>query len=269
MIRFFFVIIISLPFIIYYIGVGNYIERHADNYDEMSRYTIAKKVIRILRCNGGVITKVYGRENLPKSGGYVMYSNHQGKYDALGIMYGHPTPCTILMDEKRSRLPIVNPFMTLIKGSRLKKEDARSQVMTIRKIVEEVKEGRKYIIFPEGGYEKNQNRVYDFHPGSFKCSVRARCPIVPVAIIDSYKVFETNWFTPVRTKVYFLKPIAYEQYKDFTTEEIAEIVRARIMVTIANDTRKKKIKDLDIKAADDIWDFDTAREIIDMLKFVI
>ena len=37
----------------------------------------------------------YGMENLPKEGGYVMFPNHQGKYDALGIVYTHKKPCTI------------------------------------------------------------------------------------------------------------------------------------------------------------------------------
>jgi len=238
MFRFFFVIIISMPFIIYYVGVGRYVERHADRYDEMARYKIAKKVIRILRYNGGVITKVYGRENLPKSGGYIMYSNNKGKYDALGIMYGHPTPCTILMDEKRSRLPIVNPFMDLIKGSRLKKEDIKSQVMTIRKIVDEVKEGRKYIIFPEGGYDNNRNNVQDFHSGSFKCAVRSKCPIVPVAIIDSYKVFEEWSLRKVTTQVHYLPPLRYEEYKGMTTQAVSDVVHGRIRKYIAEVLRK-------------------------------
>ncbi|MCM1397945.1 MAG: 1-acyl-sn-glycerol-3-phosphate acyltransferase [Clostridium sp.] len=269
MIRFLFVIIISLPFIIYYLGVGRYVERHADRYDEWARYQIAQKVIRILRYNGGVITRVYGRENLPNSGGYIMYSNHQGKYDALGIMYGHPTPCTIMMDEKRSRLPIVDPFMDLIKGSRLKKEDMRSQVLTIRKIVEEVKAGRKYIIFPEGGYDDNQNNVKDFHPGSFKCAVRAKCPIVPVAIINSYKVFESMAPSPVRTKVIYLPPMYYKDYKDMTTEQIATIVRARIMVTIAWYTRKRQIRKLDVTLKPNVTDVDEANTYINRLKYIL
>lgn len=269
MIRFLFVIIISLPFIIYYLGVGRYVERHADRYDEWARYKIAQKVIRILRYNGGVITRVYGKENLPSSGGYIMYSNHQGKYDALGIMYGHPTPCTIMMDEKRSRLPIVDPFMDLIKGSRLKKEDMRSQVFTIRKIIDEVKAGRKYIIFPEGGYDNNQNNVNDFHSGSFKCAVRAKCPIVPVAIINSYKVFENVAPSPVRTKVIYLPPMFYNDYTHMTTEQIATIVRARIMVTIAGYTRKKQIRKLDITLNPNVTDVDEARAYINRLKYIL
>lgn len=233
MLRFCYVIFISLPFIFYYIRKGAYIEKHSERYTEADRYALAQKVIRIMKINGGIRTKAYGMENLPGEGGYVMYSNHQGKYDALGIMSAHEKPCTILMDEKRSHLPIVDPFMTLIQGSRLDKTDMRSQIKTMQKMTAEVRDGRKYIVFPEGGYFHNRNEVQEFLPGAFKPAVKSKTPIVPVAIIDSYKPFELNSLRPVETQVHFLKPISYDEYQGMTTREIAEMVRARIVATIA------------------------------------
>lgn len=233
MLRFCYVILISLPFIFYYIRKGAYIEKHSERYTEEDRYALAQKVIRIMKTNGAIRTRAYGMENLPDTGGYVMYSNHQGKYDALGIMGAHEKPCTVVMDEKRSHLPIVDPFMTLIQGSRLDKTDMRSQVKTIQKMVKEVQAGRKYIVFPEGGYCHNRNEVQEFMPGAFKTAIKSGAPIVPVAIIDSYKPFELNSLRPVETQVHFLKPIFCEDYKGMSTREIAEMVRARIVATIA------------------------------------
>lgn len=238
MLRFVFVIIISLPFIIYYLGVGEYIERHSYKYSEADRYMVAQKVIRCLKRNGFISTLVYGTENLPKEGGYVMYSNHQGKYDALGIMYGHKSPCTVMMDEKRSHLPIVSPFIRLVKGCRLDKSSAVGQVKAVRRVTEEVKAGRKYIIFPEGGYYHNRNAVHEFMPGAFKCAVRSKRPIVPVAIIDSYKPFEVNSLRRVTTKVFYLPAISYEEYKELTTEQIARMVRERIIEKIDREISK-------------------------------
>ncbi len=233
MLRFCYVIFISLPFIFYYIRKGAYIESHSERYTEYDRYRLAQKVVRIMKANGAISTIAYGTEYLPKEGGYVMYSNHQGKYDALGIISVHDAPCTVLMDEARSHLPIVDPFMTLIQGSRLDKSDMRSQAKTIQKLTLEVKEGRKYIVFPEGGYHHNRNEVQEFLPGAFKPSFKSRTPIVPVAIIDSYKPFELNSLRPVETQVHFLKPIYYEEYGSMTTREIANMVRARIVAAIA------------------------------------
>lgn len=169
-----------------------------------------------------------------------MYPNHQGKYDSLGIMYSHPRPCTLVMDAERSRLPIVGSFIDLVQGKRLDKKDMRSQMKVILQIAEEVKAGRRYIVFPEGGYDHNRNDVQDFMPGSFKCATRAKAPIVPVALVDSYKPFGINSLRKVRTQVHFLPPIFYEEYKTMTTPQIAELVKERIGEEIKKRLRMKK-----------------------------
>lgn len=227
-----FVIIVSLPIVIFYLLKVEYIEKHPQNYTEADRYCVAQKAISIMQHNGLIHTNVYGLENLPESGGYVMYPNHQGKYDALGIISVHKEPCTVVIDKKRSYLPITDQFVTLLQGSRLDKTDMKSQLQTIISVSNEVKTGRRYIIFPEGGYDHNRNHVEDFLPGSFKCAMKAKSPIVPVALIDSYKPFELNSLKPVTTQVHFLEPIYYEEYKDMTSREISELTKSRIVSRI-------------------------------------
>ena len=118
-----------------------------------------------------------------------MYPNHQGKYDALGIMISHPTPCSLVMDKAKSNTILVSEFVDLVQGKRLEKDNVRQGMQIILEVSEDVKNGMKYILFPEGGYEfNNKNKVCDFKAGSFKCAVRAKAPIVPVVLIDSYKV---------------------------------------------------------------------------------
>lgn len=217
-----------MPFIIYYLSKAKIIEKSSGNFSEEKRYRMARRCIRIMMRHGRIRTEYTGQEYLPKEGGYVMYPNHQGKYDSLGIMYAHPRPCTLVIDYDRSKLPIVSPFIDLIQGKRLNKRDMKSQLKTILQIAEEVKDGRRYIVFPEGGYEHNKNDVQDFMPGSFKCATRAKAPIVPVALVDSYKPFGMNSLRKVRTQVHFLKPLCYEEYKEMTTPQIAELVKMRI-----------------------------------------
>lgn len=232
MLRFYFVIIVSLPFIAFYLCKAMYIEKHTDAYTEEDRYRVAKSAVAILQRNGFIHTDIYGTENLPSEGGYVMYANHQGKYDALGIISGHPRPCTVMIDEKRSHPIVTTQFITLLRGIRLNKTDMREQFKTIMDVIAQVKSGRRVIIFPEGGYYHNRNKVHEFLPGAFKCSIKSRSPIVPVALIDSYKPFELNSIKPVKTQVHFLTPIFYEDYKDMTTKEIADLTRNRIVDAI-------------------------------------
>ena len=51
---------------------------------------------------------------------------------------------------------------------------------------------------------------------------------IPIALIDSYKVFNSFHFGPVTTQVHYLKPIEYDEYKDMKTKDIAALVKERI-----------------------------------------
>ena len=105
MVRLVYVVTVSLPFVIYYVCKAKYIQRRGEHFPEERRYKMARRCISIMMHNGRIKTESHGQELLPKEGGYVMYPNHQGKYDTLGIMISHPRPCTIVMDAYRYKLP--------------------------------------------------------------------------------------------------------------------------------------------------------------------
>ncbi len=227
MLRFIKVIVYNLPRI-YMIPKMAYKARHSEKYTEEECYAYAKLAIRRMMKSGRIKTKIYGTENLPEEGGYMMFPNHQGKYDALGIMYAHEKPCSIVIDDAKSHGILVKQFIDLIHGKRMVKDDLKQSVGIIRELSEETKKGRKFIIFPEGGYFHNHNTLGEFKPGCFKSAMKAKVPIVPVALIDSYKVFEEWTLKKVETQVRFLKAIPYEEYKGLTTVEIADIVKQMI-----------------------------------------
>ena len=186
-----------------------------------------------MKRTGGIHTKAYGTENLPAEGGYMMYPNHQGKYDALGIMDTHDRPCSLVMDKAKSNTILVKEFVDLVQGKRLDKKNVRQALSIINEVAKEVSNGACYILFPEGGYDfNNRNNVCNFKAGSFKIALKSKAPIVPVALIDSYRVFNSFWMGPVTTQVHYLKPIYFEEYGSLRTQEIANLVRDRIQEKI-------------------------------------
>ncbi len=234
MLRFFYVIIMNLFRAPYMITRMRYEADHSQKFSEKQRYELDQHAIRIMCSTGRITTVCYGQENLPDEGGYIMYPNHQGKYDALAIIASHERPCSLVMDIQKSKSILVREFIDLIQGKRLDKADVRQALTVIKEVANEVKEGKRYILFPEGGYERNtQNQVTDFKPGSFKSATMAKAPVVPVALIDSYKVFHGMSMKPVTVQVHFLKPILYEEYRGMKTMEIAKMVKRRIEEAIA------------------------------------
>lgn len=164
-----------------------------------------------------------------------MYPNHQGKYDALGIISTHSKPCSFVMDKVKSKMVLVNEIVDLVQAKRLDRRDVRQAITVLNEVAEEVKAGRKFIIFPEGEYVfNNKNKMMPFKAGCFKCALKSKVPIVPVALIDSYKVFNSYTLGRVTTQVHYLKPLFYEEYRNLKTIEIAKIVQARIREVIEN-----------------------------------
>ena len=107
--------------------------------------------------------------------------------------------------------------------------DARQALPVINQVAQEVKDVRRYIIFPEGAYSnEKKNTLWDFKPGCFKAATKAGAPIIPVVLVDSYKVYNRWSFAPVKTQVHFLKPICYEEYQSMNTTQIAAMVKERI-----------------------------------------
>jgi 1-acyl-sn-glycerol-3-phosphate acyltransferase len=239
MLRFYWTIFWNI-YHIYMIPKMGYMAKHTEKYDETERYRIARRAIYYMMRSGNIKTVCDGLENLPKDGGYVMYPNHQGKFDALSIMITHPDPCSVVVDDAVSYGILIKEFIDLVGGKRMKLDDVRQAFSIIQETSSEVKEGRRYIIFSEGGYTDNKNTLQEFKPGSFKMAMMAKAPIVPVALTDSYKVFGENSLAPVTAKVHYMPPLYYEDYKDMNSREICALVKETIQCRIDDELKEHK-----------------------------
>ena len=119
-----------------------------------------------------------------------------------------------------------------MKAFLIDREDIKQSMQVIINVTKEVKAGRNYLIFAEGTRSKNGNHPQEFKGGSFKAAIKARCPIVPIALIDTYKAFDTGSADPLTVQVHFLEPLRYDEYKEMKSTEIAAEVRKRIEETI-------------------------------------
>lgn len=201
---------------------------HVDKYTEEEHYKMLRYITYRANKGGNVIIDVHGQENIPKENGFMFFPNHQGMYDVLAIIDACPKPFSVVAKKEVANVPFLKQVFACVKAYMLDREDVRQAMEVIVNVTKEVKKGRNYLIFAEGTRSKKGNQIQDFKGGSFKSATKARCPIVPVALIDSFKPFDTNSITPVTVQVHFLEPLLYEEYKDMKTNEIAETVKERI-----------------------------------------
>ncbi len=197
------------------------------------------KLIRLIgnrgcKC-GNVNVHGYGLENLPKESGYIMYPNHQGLFDVMGWVHLNATPFAVVIKKEAYNVFMLRQIIQTMGGLFMDREDPREGLKVINEVAEQVKAGRNYLIFPEGTRSKNGNKMGEFKGGSFKAATKAKCPIVPMAIIDCYLPFDTNSIRKVDVQIHVLPAIPYEEYKGMKTAEIADMVKSRIEKVIAEN----------------------------------
>ena len=206
--------------------------KHTDEYPEQEKFAHIRSVMHLAIHAGNVEVKVTGLENIPKENGYLLYGNHQGMFDVVALAATYPGALGCVFKKELANVPLLKQVIACTKSFAMDREDVRQSLTVIQNVTKEVQSGRNYLIFPEGTRSKNGNTMGEFHGGSFRCALKAKCPILPIAFVDSFKVLDQKGSKPLAMQIHYLPPISYEEYKDLKTVELAELVKSRIREVI-------------------------------------
>lgn len=224
----------SLPYYLFQV----YRLAHVEKYDRYRRYKFLRRVVPLVDKRGKIKVECHGVENLPKETGYIMFPNHQGMFDAMAIIETHDKPIVTVMKKEVKDVFLLKKVIQMLQAEIIDREDIRQSMTVINNMARRVKEGENFILFAEGTRSKHQNEIGEFKGGSFKSAYYAKCPIVPIALIDSYKVFDTGSTKPITVQIHYLEPLYYEDYKNMKTTEVAKLVSDRIRQTIQANEHK-------------------------------
>ena len=190
----------------------------------------------------GVKVKVNGLEKLPKVGPVVFYCNHESYLDMF-ILYTilHKWPHATMYKKVIETYPLASGMAKALGGVSIEREDDREALKSIIKIIGEVKEGVNFLNFPEGTRAKT-SRLNHYKAGSFKVVQKANVPAVLLALDGTFKKMMTAPFIP--TFIYFnvVDVIYPEDFKDKSTQELADEATKLVQADI--DKARSKYKSL-------------------------
>ena len=215
-----------------------YYAKHTDKYSEEKKYRHIQYILKTAVKSGNIDLQVFGKENIPEEDGFLMYANHQGLFDIIALSATCDKPWAAVLKKELYKLPFLKQVVDCTKSYPMDREDLRQSMEVIQAVTKEVKNGRNYLIFPEGTRSKKGNQMLEFHGGSFKCATKAKCPILPIAFIDSFKVLDQKGSKKVTAQIHYLEPISYEEYKDLKATELAKMVHARIEKIVSENISK-------------------------------
>lgn len=206
--------------------------KHTDDYSYEEKYKHIRYILKHVCKSGNIDLRITGLENIPDKDGFLMCGNHQGIFDIIAIVESFDRPIAAVLKKELNEIPFLKQIVQCTHSYPMDREDVRQSMKVIQSVTKELMDGRNMVIFPEGTRSKDGNNMGEFHAGTFKCVMKSKAPIVPFALIDSFKVLDQDGCDPLKVQLHYLEPIYYEEYKDLKSNEIAALVKERIGAAI-------------------------------------
>jgi 1-acyl-sn-glycerol-3-phosphate acyltransferase len=125
---------------------------------------------------------IVGRERIPQTGGLLVVSNHASNADPVILLAVMPRPLSFMTKEELFRSLPVRAFLKLWRGA-FPVRRGQADIAALRDALDLIREGHPVVLFPEG--TRSPGALGPAHPGGAYLATRARCPVLPVAIIGS------------------------------------------------------------------------------------
>lgn len=145
--------------------------------------------------------RVTGSDNVPKEGGYIVCANHVSAIDPIFVGISLRKRMYFMAKSELFKNIFMRTLMNGLGAFPIKRGEA--DIRSIKTSLKLLGSGKVLGLFPEGTRNKTSEVVAE--PGIAMLAVKSKVPVLPVAIISSYKFFK-------RTKVIIGKPIELTEY---------------------------------------------------------
>jgi len=163
-----------------------------------------------LRIAGAPVT-IIGRENfLPLA---IYTSNHTSFMDTPVVFSSLPFQFRILAKQSLWKWPFIGWHLHRSGQIPVDEESGSGSIVGLNRAIRALKAGLPLFIFPEGG-RTHDGGMRPFMRGPAYISIRARVPLVPMALIGTYELLpiHTHHFRPRPVKLVIGKPIDPSEY---------------------------------------------------------
>jgi 1-acyl-sn-glycerol-3-phosphate acyltransferase len=178
---------------------------------------------------------VTGVENIPTQGGFCLVANHNSMFDIVLLLAAVGRPIGFIAKKELAAVPLLNMWILILGGLFIDRKSIRKAVKAINEGIRRIKNGGSMVIFPEGTRGKGQGML-PFKSGALKLATKAGAPIVPVAIIGTYDVFEKDrHIHPGPVSARFAPPVATadipgEEKRGALTDQVYDIINGMLQL---------------------------------------
>ena len=172
-------------------------------------------------------TKVIGAENIPKTGAFILASNHMANWDPPFLGTFIDREVNFMGKEELFKNPVMAAICRGLHVFPVKRGAAdKAAIKTAVKIL---KNGDCLGIFPEGTRSKT-GKIGKAEPGVSLIAAMTKSPIIPAAIVNTDKIFSPATKFP-RLAVVYGKPVYFDG--DAKDKEYLTLFAENIMAEVA------------------------------------
>jgi len=144
----------------------------------------------------------------------------------------------IIAKKELTKVPILSTAIKVGNHVIIDRTDRRSQLATLKKGIQLLKDGVHLCTFPEGTRSKS-GRLNKFKNGAFKMAHKAGAPVIPVSIVGAGNVMPVDFAFPIKRAKGIAKIVVHEPIESIgkTEEELAQAVREAIISGLPEDQR--------------------------------
>lgn len=228
-------VIISIPlfFIEWIIGKINMEAK------QKSSLAIIQWVFKGILFLSGIKMTIIGEENVPKDTAVMYVGNHHSIFDVITTYTRVPGLTGFVAKKEIEKVPVLRTWMRHLNCLFLDRKDLKAGAKMIIDAVHKIKSGISIFIFPEGTRSKDEDVTLPFHDGSFKIATKSGCPIVPVVLTNTNRIFEDHfpWIKATHVTIEYCKPIILDEMPDEIKKSPSNYVRD-IIVKKYEENRK-------------------------------
>lgn len=190
--------------------------------------------------------RVFGRENVPLTGGVVLATNHQSFFD--------PLSATCALHREGNYLARDTLFRNRWFGRLIRSVNAfpvklgAGDIGAIKEILRRLKAGKLVTVFPESTRTRDGS-IGPINENTMALAKRAGAAVVPAVIDGAFESWPRTSLLPSPSTVYvtYAEAIDAGQVRDWTCEKIAQTVSVRMNAAMRASRAKRR------RAAADSW----------------
>jgi len=169
--------------------------------------------------------KVKGIENVPSDGKLTIYANHKSYADPFIILELIKRPTTFTPKMSVYRLPLVGKWLKYMGAFPIDRSSDRNTAKAMVDAIKVVKDGLAMLIFPEGGIkDRNDIRMVAMRAGAYRVAIKAGANLLPISIQGTTNVKHRAPFRSTKINVIIHPVVLFEDVKDKSTTEIADMM---------------------------------------------